>query len=90
MKPESRILICDPVMNTTFGDPQIPPAPNPLPANYGYHARYNHNRDLALMSTMNGTERTPTELKDLVQKAGLTLKKFWSVRSMVGITEVGL
>ena len=90
MDPKSRILICDPVMNTTFGCPQIPPAPYPLPANYGYHARYLHNRDLVLMATINGIERTPTEFQDLVQEAGLKLKKFWPVRSMVGIIEVGL
>ncbi|KAI4225567.1 MAG: hypothetical protein L6R36_003818 [Xanthoria steineri] len=90
MSPSSKILICDPVMNTTFGCPEIAPAPYPLPANYGYHYRYCYNRDLALMSTINGMERTPTHFKALFEKAGLRLKKFWPVRSMVGITEVGL
>ncbi|EAS33659.3 O-methyltransferase [Coccidioides immitis RS] len=90
MGPKSKILICDPVMNTTFGCTEIPPAPYPLLANYGYHVRYCHNRDLGLMSTINGIERTPTQFKDLVDKAGLRLTKFWPVRSMVGITEVCL
>ncbi|KAK2834889.1 hypothetical protein FQN49_006815 [Arthroderma sp. PD_2] len=90
MGPESKILVCDPVMNTTFGCPEIPPAPYPLPANYGYHVRYCHNRDLGLMSTINGIERTPAQFKDLFAQAGLRLKKFWPVRSMVGIVEVGL
>lgn len=90
MGPRSRILICDPVMNTTFGCPEIPAAPSPLPSNYGYHVRYCHNRDLGLMATMNGIERTPAELKELFEKAGLRLVKFWETRSMVGITEVGV
>ncbi|KAI1760579.1 S-adenosyl-L-methionine-dependent methyltransferase [Hypoxylon sp. FL1150] len=90
MGPRSRILICDPVMNTTFGCPEIRAAPSPLPSNYGYHTRYCHNRDLGLMATMNGIERTPAEFKELFEKAGLRLVKFWETRSMVGITEVGL
>ncbi|KAI1779177.1 S-adenosyl-L-methionine-dependent methyltransferase [Hypoxylon cercidicola] len=90
MGPKSRILICDPVMNTTFGCPEIRAAPSPLLSNYGYHGRYYHNRDLGLMATMNGIERTPAELKELFEKAGLRLVKFWETRSMVGITEVGL
>jgi len=90
MGPNSRILICDPVMNTTFGCPEMPAAPKPLPANYGYHVRYCHNRDIALMATLNGIERTPAEFKVLFEKAGLRLKKFWPTRSMVGITEAGL
>ncbi|GKZ28708.1 hypothetical protein AbraIFM66950_011775 [Aspergillus brasiliensis] len=90
MGPKSRILICDPVMNTTFGCDEIPAAPYPLPANYGYHFRYCYNRDLGLMSTINGIERTPAQFKDLFERAGLKLRKFWPVRSMVGITEVGL
>ncbi|KAL9615670.1 MAG: hypothetical protein Q9204_008699 [Flavoplaca sp. TL-2023a] len=90
MNPESKILICDPVMNTTFGCPEITPAPDPLPANYGYHLRYCYNRDLGLMSTINGMERTPAHFKELFEQAGLRLKRFWPVRSMVGITEVGL
>lgn len=43
-----------------------------------------------MMSTINGMERTPAHFKELVEKAGLQLKKFWPVRSMVGITEIGL
>jgi hypothetical protein len=90
MGPKSRILICDPVMNTTLGCPEIPAAPAPLPANYGYHVRYCHTRDIALMATINGIERTPSEFKALFERAGLKLVKFWETRSMVGITEAGL
>lgn len=90
MGPQSRILVCDPVMNTTLGCPEIPAAPAPLPANYGYHVRYCHDRDMALMSTLNGIERTPREFKELFEKSGLRLVKFWETRSMVGITEAGL
>ncbi|KAK4653881.1 hypothetical protein QC762_511060 [Podospora pseudocomata] len=90
MGPKSRILICDPVMNTTFGCDEIEAAPSPLPANYGYHVRYCHNRDIGLMATINGIERTPSEFKALFEEAGLRLVKFWDTRSMVGITEAGL
>ncbi|KAL8940715.1 MAG: hypothetical protein Q9216_002665 [Gyalolechia sp. 2 TL-2023] len=97
MSSRSRILICDPVMHTTCRNPphkpqedEIAAAPYPLPANYGYHVRYCHNRDLALMSTINGMERTPAHFRELVAKAGLRVKRLWSVRSMVGITEVGV
>lgn len=90
MGPGSRILICDPIINTTLGCPEIPPAPSPLPANYGYYVRYCHNRDIALMAVMNGTERTPSEWKQLLEEAGLKLVKFWDTRSMVGILEAGL
>jgi hypothetical protein len=90
MGSKSRILICYPVMNTTFGCAEIPAATSPLPANYGYHVRYCHTRDLALMATLNGIERTPTEFKALLERAGLKLRKFWEVRSMVSITEAGL
>ncbi|KAL8996752.1 MAG: hypothetical protein Q9169_003823 [Polycauliona sp. 2 TL-2023] len=92
--PTSKILICDPVMNTTFGgdDPDLAlsSAPAPLPANYGYHTRYAHNRDLALMATINGMERTPRHFRELVEGAGLKVKRFWDVRSCVGVVEVGV
>ncbi|KAJ6259262.1 O-demethylpuromycin-O-methyltransferase [Drechslerella dactyloides] len=90
MGPRSRLLICDQVMNTTCGDPQLPRAPSVLPANYGYFTRYSHVRDLELMAFMNGIERKPTEFRSLVEKAGLHLNKFWETRSQVGLVEVVL
>ncbi|KKA24443.1 O-methyltransferase [Rasamsonia emersonii CBS 393.64] len=90
LSPSSRILICDQVMNTTYGSPDIPSAPSPLPANYGYYVRYCHHRDLGLMSIINGIERTPAEFEALVKQAGLRIIRIWECRSMVGIVEVGL
>ncbi|KAL4940293.1 hypothetical protein BDV06DRAFT_230434 [Aspergillus oleicola] len=90
MAPSSRILVCDQVMNTTAGCDEIPPAPAPLPANYGYYMRYPHHRDLAMMSIINGIERTPAQFVDLVKQAGLKVNKIWNCRSMVGIVEIGL
>ncbi len=88
MGPHSRILVCDQVMNTTLGSPELTSAPAPLPANYGYHTRYSHTRDLAMMSIINGIERTPAEFKDIVERAGLKLQKIWDCRSAVSLVEV--
>jgi hypothetical protein len=86
----SRILLCEQVMNTTLGFPQIPRAPEPLPANYGAVKWYSHQRDLTLMSGLNGIERTPGQFRDIVEKAGLKIEKFWQCRSQVGLIEVRL
>lgn len=77
-------------MNTTLGFDQITRAPAPLPANYGAAKRYSHERDLTLMATLNGIERTPGEFCDIIEKAGLKLEKIWDVRSQVGLIEVRL
>ncbi|KAK0669813.1 putative methyltransferase [Cercophora samala] len=90
MGPHSRILICDQVMNTTFGSAEIEPAPAPLPANWGYYTRYSHQRDLAMLSIINGIERKPAEFKDIIERAGLKLRKIWDCRSQVGLVEVVL
>ncbi|KAI1132514.1 S-adenosyl-L-methionine-dependent methyltransferase [Nemania abortiva] len=90
MGPRSRILICDQVMNTTIDCGELPPAPSPLPANWGYYARYSHQRDLAMMSIINGIERKPAEFRDLVDRAGLRLRKIWDCRSLVGLLEIVL
>ncbi|KAJ2985293.1 hypothetical protein NUW58_g5614 [Xylaria curta] len=90
MGPRSRILICDQVMNTTTGCDELPSAPDPLPANWGYYSRYSHQRDLAMMSIINGIERKPAEFRDLVKSAGLRLRKIWDCRSQVGLVEIVL
>lgn len=78
----------DQVMNTTMGSPDLPRAPEPLPANWGYFARYSHQRDLAMMSTLNGIERKPSEFEELVKRAGLRINKVYDCRSQVGLIEV--
>ncbi|KAI4864285.1 S-adenosyl-L-methionine-dependent methyltransferase [Hypoxylon rubiginosum] len=88
MGPRSRILICDQVMNTTAGSKELEPAPEPLPANWGYYTRYSHQRDLAMMSIINGIERKPAEFRNLIERAGLRLRKIWDCRSQVGLVEI--
>lgn len=90
MTARSRILICEQVMNTTLGCPELKPAPLPLLANYGYYTRYSHQRDLIMMNTINGIERTPAQFKDLIEAAGLKLQKIWECRSQVSLVEVAL
>jgi O-methyltransferase domain len=90
MEPNSRILIADQVMNTTLGCSELTPAPDPLPANYGYHTRYSHQRDLCMMSIINGIERTPAQFKHIIEKAGLRMTKIWECRSQVSIVECRL
>jgi hypothetical protein len=77
-------------MNTTLGFDQIPRAPESLPANYGAVKRYSHQRDLTLMAGLNGIERTPEQFRDIVERAGLKIEKFWQCRSQVGLIEVRL
>lgn len=87
MRPNSRLLICDQVMNTTAGCDAIPSAPAPLPANYGYFSRYSHQRDITMMNVINGIERTPEEFLDLIGKAGLVMKRIYDCRSQVSLVE---
>ncbi|KAL7621041.1 hypothetical protein AAE478_008353 [Parahypoxylon ruwenzoriense] len=87
MGPNSRILIADQVMNTTLGCDELEAAPKPLLANYGAYVRYSHQRDLAMMSIINGIERTPEQLKELLAAAGLKIRKIWECRTQIGIVE---
>ncbi|KAH8754566.1 hypothetical protein F5883DRAFT_719084 [Diaporthe sp. PMI_573] len=87
---EESHLICYQVMNTTIGYLELPPAPAPLLANWGYYTRYSHQRDLAMMSIINGIELKPAEFGDLLQRAGLQLSKSWDCRSQVGLVEAVL
>lgn len=77
-------------MNTTLGCAELPPAPAPLLANWGYYTRYSHQRDLAMMAIINGIERKPDEIRSLVERAGLRLRKIWDCRSQVGLVEIVL
>jgi hypothetical protein len=90
MAPNSRVLICDQVMNTTVGFKDLPPAPSPLPANYGYYTRYSHQRDITMMSIINGIERTPAEFRNIIEKAGLEMTHIYDCRSQVSLVECTL
>ena len=81
-------MFSEQVMNTTIGSAGLSRAPEPLPANWGYFTRYSHQRDLAMMTMINGIERRPEEFKDIVERAGLRVRKFWECRSQVGLVEV--
>lgn len=43
-----------------------------------------------MMSIINGIERTPEEFRDIINRSGLKVKKFWDCRSQVGLVEVVL
>lgn len=47
-------------------------------------------RDLSMMGTSNGKERTADELSVLAEKAGLRVEKVWVCRGLVWITELRL
>lgn len=85
MGPESRVLICEQLMDTTTTQS---PSESPLPPNFGVFKRYSHQRDLDVMSIINGIERTPAQFESLFRKAGLALNKIWPGRSQVSILEV--
>lgn len=77
-------------MNTTDGFPELPSAPAPLPANFGYQTRWSHQRDLAMMSIINGIERKPSEFRDIITRAGLHMNRIIDCRSQVGLVEIVL
>ncbi|KAF7341413.1 S-adenosyl-L-methionine-dependent methyltransferase [Mycena venus] len=62
-------------------------APKPLLPNYGQPQRFIHCRDLNMMSLINGTERTVTEMTHVIESAGLVVEKIWECRGAVHITE---
>lgn len=86
----SRILLAEQLMVCATGDSRLRSAPTPLPANYGYPARFSHQRDLNMMGLINGIERTPCEFDALAKKAGLRVIRFISCRSQIGLVEIGL
>ncbi|MCJ1467792.1 hypothetical protein MMC07_006417 [Pseudocyphellaria aurata] len=88
MTAKSRILICENVMNTTLGCPELKRAPPPLLANYGSYTRYSHQRDLIMMATVNGIERTPAQFRQLIEAAGMKMQKIWECRSQASLVEV--
>ncbi|KAI1823254.1 S-adenosyl-L-methionine-dependent methyltransferase [Xylaria intraflava] len=87
MGPKSRLLIADQVMNTTLGCNELRPAPEPLLPNYGNYVRYSHQSDLAMMTILNGIERTPEQLKRILGESGLRIHKIWECRTQVPIVE---
>ncbi len=86
--PNSRVLICDSVMNTTYGLNNITSAPSPLLHNYGHASRFVHLRDMNMLTLFNGRERTAMELSDLARHAGLKVERIWPCRGVVWITEL--
>lgn len=40
-----------------------------------------------MMGIINGIERTPAQFQELVEKAGLQIRKIWKCRSQVSILE---
>ncbi|KAI2638839.1 putative O-methyltransferase [Hypomontagnella submonticulosa] len=87
MGPNSRLLVADITLTETLGDPYVKAAPKPLLANYGIHGHHGFSLDIAMMSLMNGKERTPSEFRSLFELAGLKMVKVWDCRSILGIIE---
>jgi hypothetical protein len=87
MSPQSHILICEQIMETTTRSVAHSTGPC-LPPNYRVHKRYSHQRDLDVIANINGIERTPAEFDRLFRQAGLALDKVWPCRSQVSILEV--
>ncbi|KAI0383175.1 putative O-methyltransferase [Hypomontagnella monticulosa] len=87
MGPNSRLLVADITLTETLGDPYVKAAPKPLLANYGIHGHHGFSLDIAMMSLMNGKERTPSEFRSLFERAGLKMVKVWDCRSILGIIE---
>lgn len=90
MGPNSRLLVADITLTETIGDPYVKAAPKPLLANYGIHGHHGFALDIAMMSLMNGKERTPSEFRRLFEQAGLKMVKVWDCRSILGIIECRL
>ncbi|KAL7623280.1 hypothetical protein AAE478_006961 [Parahypoxylon ruwenzoriense] len=90
MDPNSRLLVADITLTETLGDPYVKAAPKPLLANYGIHGHHGFALDIAMMSLMNGKERTPSEFRRLFERAGLRMTKVWECRSILGIIECRL
>lgn len=90
MSTQSRVLVADQVMNTTLGCAELAPAPAPLPANYGAFTRLAHERDLDMLTLINGIERTPAQLRALAARAGLRVARIWECRGIIAITELRL
>lgn len=90
LAPHSRILLAEQLMVCSSGDDRIKRAPFPLPANWGAPSRFNHQRDINMMSLINGIERSPREFDALVQAAGLKVTAFHPCRSQIGLVEVSL
>ncbi|KAI1104725.1 putative O-methyltransferase [Jackrogersella minutella] len=90
MGPNSRLLVADITLTETMGDAYIEAAPKPLLANYGIYGHHGFSLDIAMMSLMNGKERTPSEFRILFEKAGLKMVKVWDCRSILGIIECRL
>ncbi|KAI1380797.1 putative O-methyltransferase [Hypoxylon crocopeplum] len=87
MGPNSRLLVADITLTETLGDPYVKAAPKPLLANYGTYAHHGFALDIAMMSLMNGRERTPSDFRRLFEQAGLKMVKVWDCRSTLGIIE---
>ncbi|TRM69653.1 O-methyltransferase-domain-containing protein [Schizophyllum amplum] len=86
----SRVLIVEALVTPSYisdVDVEIQRAPPPLLPNYGVAQRFVHCRDMNMMTLINGTERSHDEMKSIVERAGLQVKKVWVCRGALYITE---
>ncbi|TFK31845.1 O-methyltransferase-domain-containing protein [Crucibulum laeve] len=92
MNSNSRVLIVEALLIPSWisdqvNDIQLVTAPSPLLPNYGVAQKFVHFRDMNMMSLINGTERTVSEMSKVVQDAGLKVSKVWQCRGDMCITE---
>ena len=87
MDSNSKVLICDIVVNTTLGCDEMESAPKPLLPNYGYATSFAHMMDLNMMMMVNGRERTPADFRRIAQAAHLEIHRIWSCRGPLSIVE---
>lgn len=90
MTAKSRVVIAEFILNDTLGDPELPHAPWPLPANYGIYPCYTHQRDLVMMSLFNSMERTLDQFRGIIHAAGLVIERVWECRSQTSLIECRL
>ncbi|KAJ7755335.1 S-adenosyl-L-methionine-dependent methyltransferase [Mycena maculata] len=90
MKPGSRVLIHEYILQTADGsdqpaDRQLTKAPSPLLSNYGEGRIRQYYLDVSLMVLVNSQERTLDEYIELGEKAGLRFMKVWEFGDMSGV-----
>jgi len=79
MKPKSRLLIEEFVLQELGGKDAVEPAPEPLLPNYGAGKILHYKVDLNMMTVLNSKERTLNEFIQLGKQANLEFIKLWNV-----------
>jgi len=79
MKPSSRLLIEEFVLQELGGKDAVESAPEPLLPNYGAGKILHYKVDLTMLAVLNSKERTLNEFIELGKQANLEFVKLWNV-----------